>query len=882
MVLTHATVAERQGYTGAGYRIGVIDTGVNRNHPALAGRVAANLTYVSSSGNNLAVDDVVGHGTTVAQLAAGAAGGGRPGGGAPGATILSARIINDEEPDDDGSGQGNEVTGAIGIKAINQALADRGMRIMNNSWGGLYWNQASATAAIADEYRFFIRDHDGLVVFATGNESRADPTDMAALPSQPGANGSLPAADLARGWLAVAALDTSNPTQLAYYSNACGIARDYCLVAPGTAVFTGHDDTAGNPSYWYGSGTSYAAPLVSGAAAVVWEKFPYFDNALVRQTLLGTATDLGDPGVDAVFGHGLLNLGRALGGPARFDWGDVGVGFDGSSTWSNAIGGAGGLVKRGQGTLAIGDGGVALDYLGDTRIQGGTLEIRGALSASDVYVDAGGRLAGTRHLGADLVNAGVVEIGAAQAAGTGLTVAGDYLQQDGGRLAMTLGYGALQVQGKATIEGGDVHVLGVRDGYVTQVREDVISAAGGLSGRFDGLTSAAGVFLDASLLYTSTQAWLDVRRLDVGAAAASLQGITPAALAAAQRVEAAFDQVDAQQAGEGGTIAEGFVRVAGQFQRTADAGAAAASLRSLSGEAHAAAAAATFDSLDLGRRALSARFGELAGGDAIAGGWAQALDAAGPVQAGMASQLDGWMIGQDLRSGGAAVAGLAFGESRSDARSQGLADRSRERQTRAQAYLGTHWDRAYLLGQFGAGQWQRQIDRELRLGEVRYGVHSDYAGDFAVAGLEAGWRLPAGAGALVPYLAFEHARVASDGFHEAGAEGFGLRSDGSVARRSQAIAGLRAQGEWGWLRLHGYAEWQQTLASDGLEIQASFVGVDTWSPLSGQDPARSGGLFGLSAQAWLSPRANLSLAWDQRFGPRGDASLVSLRYAFGF
>ena len=47
-------------------------------------------------------------------------------------------------------------------------------------------------------------------------------------------------------------------------------------------------------------------------------------------------------------------------------------------------------------------------------------------------------------------------------------------------------------------------------------------------------------------------------------------------------------------------------------------------------------------------------------------------------------------------------------------------------------------------------------------------------------------------------------------------------------------------------------------------------------------PARSGGLFGLSAQAWLSPRANLSLAWDQRFGPRGDASLVSLRYAFGF
>ena len=121
LTLTHATAAERQGYTGAGYRIGVIDTGVNRNHPALAGRVAANLTYVSAS-NDLGVDDKVGHGTTVSLLAAGTANGSWPGGVAPGASILSARIINDERPKDDGSGQGNEVTGALGLKPIHQDL----------------------------------------------------------------------------------------------------------------------------------------------------------------------------------------------------------------------------------------------------------------------------------------------------------------------------------------------------------------------------------------------------------------------------------------------------------------------------------------------------------------------------------------------------------------------------------------------------------------------------------------------------------------------------------------------------------------------------------------------------------------------------------------
>ncbi|MBP9645972.1 MAG: S8 family serine peptidase, partial [Pseudoxanthomonas sp.] len=136
LALIHATAVERQGYTGAGYRIGVIDTGVNRNHPALAGRVLANYIYVDRSKNDMSVDDKVGHGTTVSQLAAGQAFGNWPGGVAPGANILSARIINDERPTDDGSGQGNEVTGALGLKSIHQDLANAGMRIMNNSWGG--------------------------------------------------------------------------------------------------------------------------------------------------------------------------------------------------------------------------------------------------------------------------------------------------------------------------------------------------------------------------------------------------------------------------------------------------------------------------------------------------------------------------------------------------------------------------------------------------------------------------------------------------------------------------------------------------------------------------------------------------------------------------
>src|SRR5690606_14326462 len=151
IIWTGAGVAHAAGLTGAGIRIGIIDSGVNRTHPALAGRVIANLNYINPATNNLAVDDVVEHGTAVAQVAAGKPFGQWPGGIAPGAQIVSARIINDKPPVDDGSGQGNEVSGALGLEPIHRDLIGRGVRIMNNSWGGLYWTNPNATAPIAAE-----------------------------------------------------------------------------------------------------------------------------------------------------------------------------------------------------------------------------------------------------------------------------------------------------------------------------------------------------------------------------------------------------------------------------------------------------------------------------------------------------------------------------------------------------------------------------------------------------------------------------------------------------------------------------------------------------------------------------------------------------------
>src|SRR5690554_3459794 len=392
IVLTNAQEAIDAGLTGAGVRIGVLDTGVNREHPALAGRVVDNLIYVNRNVNDMSVDDKDGHGTAVAQIIAGTPFGQWPGGIAQGAEIVSARIISDEPPDDDGTGQGNEISGPIGLTGIHEDMMDRGVKILNNSWGGLYWNNLDATAPIAAEFRPFVVEHGGIVVFATGNGEFDDPSETAMLPSVAGHGGSTPGADLEIGWLAVTALDGDNPDLLASYSNACGKAMNYCLAAPGSVVVTGTDDAPDDPEYWRWRGTSFAAPQVSGAAAMVWEAFPWFDNDLVRQTILGTATDMGDPGVDEIFGHGLLNVGKAVQGPGRFDWGTVTANFNNqTSTWGNDISGAGGLVKRGSGTLELAGYNT---YSGTTRVEGGVLHLSGSLSQSNVTIGADGTLGG--------------------------------------------------------------------------------------------------------------------------------------------------------------------------------------------------------------------------------------------------------------------------------------------------------------------------------------------------------------------------------------------------------------------------------------------------------------------------------------------------------
>lgn len=854
--LTGAAVAHSAGITGTGVRIGVIDSGVMRNHPALSPRVVANLTYVGPP-NNLAVDDVVGHGTAVSQIAAGAPFGAWPGGIAPGAEIVSARIIADEEPKDDGSGQGNEVDGALGLASIHQDLINRGVRVMNNSWGGLYWTNPAATAPIAAEYRPFIVNNNGLVVFATGNEARANPSSMAALPSQLGTNGTLPAADLERGWLAVTAVNPNNIQQLdvgsdgAVYANACGVAMRYCLAAPGTVAVTGKNDGPTSPSYWRWAGTSLSAPQVSGAAALVWQAFPYFNNDLVRQTLLGTATDLGAPGVDPVFGYGLLNVGKAVQGPGRFDWGDVIARIDsGTSTWGNAISGSGGLIKEGAGTLVLSQTGT---FTGHSYVNAGTL--RGGIPGEVTIAPLGTLIGGA---GGNIYNYGRVDatFGSAQYDGI-------YHQYDGATLALKVGY-PLRVKG-VVIDGGNLQIMGVKEFYTPSARETIIvTFGGGLTGRFDALTTGPGVFLDGSLDYDTQIVWLNITRLDVSATAQSM-GLSPMAVSSAERVEGAFDEIDAD-AGTQGAVGNGFLSGAGAIQGSPTAAAAERTLSSLSGELHSADATFAMMAVEGNRRALESRIDDVL--DAPSGGaWYDQLTAQRAI-----SRFDldasGWVVGQDRRHGERLTLGAALSQTDAYAHHDQRYDREFNRQLEAQFYAAYDLGAGYLLGSLSMGNMQRWTQRDVLLGEQAFRIRTDYADRYASANVQAGIPFRIGNGRLTPYAGMQSLRLERDGFSEDGAVGFGLSTSDSSMTVSQALLGARYATGWRagstqW-DLHARLEWQRLLSQSGGDIDARFTALDVWSPILGNAIGRDVGVFGFGVGTWLRGGSRLSFDLDAR------------------
>jgi subtilisin family serine protease len=283
--------------TGVGAVVAVVDSGVQADHPDLAGRGRAGYDFVQ---NDATPQDGNGHGTHVSGII-GAVSGNRIGveSVAPGATILPVRVLGD-----DGGGstdtvaQGVDYARTHGADVINLSLGSDVPLV--GAMGGDAFDAAVHRALAA-----------GIVVVAASGNNGVP------LCEQPAARD---------GLLCVGAVDKRR--QRSFFSS---FGSGLGLVAPGgsgTGV-PGEDvlSTYTGSGYEALAGTSQAAPHVSGVAALLVAR-GVRGQAAVRR-ILATATDLGAPGTDPAYGAGLVNARAAVAG---LGGGSAGGGSAGGAT----------------------------------------------------------------------------------------------------------------------------------------------------------------------------------------------------------------------------------------------------------------------------------------------------------------------------------------------------------------------------------------------------------------------------------------------------------------------------------------------------------------------------------------------------------------------
>jgi len=261
-----------------------------------------------TDGNGATIDsfymggyDDYGHGTSIAGIIAGTKDqadvnstydGFSMQGVAYNADILAIKVL-----DKSGNGMAWQIE-----KGVDYAV-NKGAQVINMSLGttdaNAFDKQSFEDAVTANSTIVIASGNQGLDCLAVNGSLDGQCSFPAALPWLDGNSGML---DGDGGWIVVGSVDANN--NLSSFSNKAGVTKDHYLVAPGEGVLSPSvDDTQ-----TYNTGTSFAAPFVSGAMALMIEKYPHLKGKDVAQIFFDTAQDLGTAGIDDVYGNGLIDV----------------------------------------------------------------------------------------------------------------------------------------------------------------------------------------------------------------------------------------------------------------------------------------------------------------------------------------------------------------------------------------------------------------------------------------------------------------------------------------------------------------------------------------------------------------------------------------------
>ena len=819
--------------TGNNVKVGIIDIGFENSafSSDLSEKFGSRLTKLTVSGFTSEATEDDNHGIVVADLAAGSSNGI--------AKSASVYVVD--------AGKRNEknVTYPSVKLEMYQKLKDNGVTIYNQSFGidgevtdfntdntSKHYYKNHIGSSMLDFYKNEV-NNGSLFVWSAGNDSSD---------KQPTLEGGLPhfESELQKGWINVVALTSKDESKLGDTSwdnltplSPAGVAKNWTVTAVGDQTFTIKGQN------YVGGGSSFAAPLVTGTAALLKEKYPWMDASLIRQTILSTATDIGASGVDEVYGWGLLNIDKALKGPALFSKelalsDNVSINIpSGSYTFSNDISGDAGVIKDGAGDLILSGNST---FTGDTTVNNGRLQVNGVY-ASSINVRRQAILStNSAIIKNNIKNDGTIEnFGSTE-------VAGNYESLENSRIVTDLNSN-IHVKGKVNLNNSKLEVKPEQNGerkYITSngTVQNVITSDDKIQGNVTDVNTDE--MLNTKIDQTENSVSAKVSRKNVLDYVEKISESDEMQKNTAQNLETAFQKLDQDiENGTSGNVTQ-FERKAAKLQALTSSNRAAV-LDSLSGQIYASAQALTFQHSQTVNKDLSNRLVMLGTLDNVGdkfGLWISGLGANGKLkQDGYgkgSTKVYGGQVGVDKQFGDNLILGTALSYSKADVKFDRYGGKSDANSFGISLYgrLGNKDVPVYLQGRFGIGFVDSDVERDIILSNNDYTRAKINHNDKVYSGyLETGYDVKNANGDFVvtPFVGLTHDTVVRGSFSEEKSQ-FGLTADKKNYNQTAALVGLRAGKSVNWkggskTTFQGYVTHQRAFNKQDLSFDARYTGL---------------------------------------------------------
>ena len=578
-----------------------------------------------------------------------------------------------------------------------------------------------------------------------------------------------------------------------------------------------------------------AAENVATVAGQLYEKFPGMKMEMIRQIILSTATDIGALGTDDIFGIGLLNGAKALGGPVYINDKIV---VPASKTWefSNYIRG-GKLEKEGAGKLIL-KGDTGFYSWQNTEINEGILDIRGRHS-SGIKIGSAGTLITNSNtkIGKDVINKGILKN-----VGNGAIIEGNYTAEYGSVTEAEIGT-KLIVKGTVKIDGRERNqALGstlrvLNNNYVTAAptTATVIEAEKGIEGKFEkvetdelinGKVENKGNLVEATISRKNVEDYVN-----------NLSNSDETQKNTAKNVEVSFKELD-KKIEEGNTDVSEFALSAAKFQKNS-LSPISSTLDSLSGQIYASAQALTFQQSQTVNKDLSNRLVMLGTLDNVGdkfGLWISGIGASGKLkQDGYAegkTKVYGGQVGIDKKFGENLILGTALSYSNANVKFNRHGGESDSGNFGISLYgrVGNNNNPLYAQGRVGLGIVNSKVERDIILSTNDVSRAKIKHNDKVISGyLETGYDVKKGDFVFTPFVGISHDTVQRGAFNEENSQ-FGLKADKKTYNQTSGLAGIRASQSFNFKNgskatVQGYVTHQRALNNEDLSFEASYSGL---------------------------------------------------------